>query len=370
MLRLSTAWKSLWTALILDGVGRLFMSGLRHSLRLLVLSLLVAPAAGALTGCGGGEFPLNTGSGLTTSVAPLKGEDLAGPCVYDLSIFDASVPIRGVLVIFDRADSNQVAANAQVRGLAASMNFALLFPHQCNAASYGDIQVNAAKGPGRAMTSALNQLAIQTDHPELIYAPLVLYGFSAAGVLSATMANQMPSRVLGVVIFAGASPYVQLNQVTPTKAALSIPFLLLSSDADIAAGTSRDQMFFNAGWAAGAPWSWAVQHNVGHCCAASTIPIILPWIAGLGTQRLSSTGAIAAVNATAGQMNLFTCTPSGVWDVTGYQNCEFTYAAQGGAFPTQRPAGSAGWLPDQASAAAWLAWVTAQNGDSSFQVTE
>ncbi len=347
------------------------------ALRLIAISFLLVPPAVALAGCGGGVFPVASGSGMTTSVAPLPGEDLAGPCVYDLSILDPTVPVRGVLVIFDRADSNQLVANAQVQRVAASMNFALLLPHQCYAASFGDLQMNAAKGPARALTAALNQLAIQTAHPELIYAPLMLYGFSSAGVLAATMANAMPSRVLGVMIYAGASPQLQLNEVTPAQATLSIPYLVLSSDADIAAGTSRDQQFFRSGWTAGAPWSWAVQHNVTHCCTASTLPIILPWIAAVENQRLTSTGTVAPVSNAAGQVNLYTCTPSGLWDVTGYQNCEFTFAALSGASGAQPNAtavsgasGSAGWLPDQASAAAWLAWVTAKNGDSSFQVTE
>ncbi len=290
-----------------------------------------------------------------TTVTNLPGEDLAGPCNYSLYLENPAATLRGVLVIYDRADSVDLYEDADVRSLAGALNLGLLFPKQCNAASFGDIQQNAFAGPGRALFTALGQLAAVTSHAELTNANVVLFGFSAAGVLAATTANYKPSRVIGVIPYAGASAPQELNAVVPVQDALEIPFLVLSNDEDPDAGTSRDQMFFTQGWNKGAPWGRAVQPGVGHCCAISTKPVILPWIAAVATLRLGNSNQLENFSQAMGVFTNYTCTPNGIWDVTGYQDCQFTAASliPGGS----SIANAQGWLPDAATGMAWLKWV-------------
>ncbi len=139
------------------------------------------------------------------------------------------------------------------------------------------------------------------------------------------------------------------------RAVLQIPFLVLANDQDVDAGTSRDQMFFAQGWKKNAPWAYAVQHGQGHCCAITTAPLIMPWIAATTALRVTNTSTLATVPLAMGVFENYTCTPNGKWDVTGYQNCTFTAASL-------IPGGSSivnaqGWLPDATTSAAWLAWV-------------
>lgn len=290
-----------------------------------------------------------------TTVTSLSGEDLAGPCNYYLYLANPSATLRGVIVIFDRSDSRQLFFDAGIEALAGSLNFGLLFPQQCDAGSFGDIQQNAFAGPGRELFTALDQLATQTSHPELSKANVMLFGFSAAGVLAATTANYKPSRVAGVIVYCGASAQQQLNTVAPIQAALQIPFLILSNDQDNAAGVTRDQLFFAQGWKKSAPWAWGVQHGVGHCCAISTKPLIMPWISAVVALRYSGSNSLAVVPLAMGVFNNYTCTPNGVEDATGDQNCTFSAASL---VPSGSSITSAqGWLPDATSAAAWLAWV-------------
>ena len=290
-----------------------------------------------------------------TTVANLSGEDLAGPCNYYLYLANPSATLRGVLVIFDREDSRDLFLDSGVQAFAGAMNFGLLFPQQCDAASFGDLQQNAFAGPGRALFTALDQLATQTSHAELTKSDVVLFGFSAAGVLSATMANYRPERVIGVIVYCGASAPQQLNAVVASQAALQIPFLVLSNDEDTSAGTTRDQMFFKQGWKKTAPWALAVQPGVAHCCAISTKPLILPWISAVVSLRLDNSSELATVPLAMGVFNNYTCAANGYRDVTGYENCSFTAASL---IPAGSSiAGAQGWLPDASTGAAWLQWV-------------
>jgi hypothetical protein len=114
-------------------------------------------------------------------------------------------------------------------------------------------------------------------------------------------------------------------------------------------------MFFTQGWNKGAPWGRAVQPGVGHCCAISTKPVILPWIAAVATLRLGNSNQLENVSQAMGVFTNYTCTPNGIWDVTGYQDCQFTAASliPGGS----SIANAQGWLPDAATGMAWLKWV-------------
>jgi hypothetical protein len=125
--------------------------------------LLVFPGLPYLAACGSGY---HAGT-VSTSVAALPGEDLAGPCTYDLTLSSPQAQQAGVLVVFERGDSAYLYADPAVQGMAAKLNLAMVYAHQCNAISTGDLQPDAAQGPGRALLLALTQFSQSTGHAEL-----------------------------------------------------------------------------------------------------------------------------------------------------------------------------------------------------------
>lgn len=290
-----------------------------------------------------------------TTVVAQSGEDIAATCSYELYLPSPLVRQAAVLVIYERGDSELLYDDASIRDMALNLKVGIMFAYQCNAPSYGDIQTDAFKGPGRTLFQALNQFAQASAHTELAASDVLLYGFSAAGVLATTTTNYRPDRVIGVVAYAAASANQQENTVVAGAQTLAVPFLLMANAQDVLAGTARDEIFYKAGWAAGARWSFAVQQGVGHCCTLSTRALVVPWIEAVVGLRMTSAGALQPVDRAAGEAASFECSLNGTEDVTGYEDCGFTAAALNDSVV---PKGSAStWMPDKNSGAEWLQWV-------------
>ncbi len=303
----------------------------------------------AVTGCGSGY----AGTGL--AIPALPGEDLAGPCRYSLvTNGDAGQQPggqelagvqQGVLVIFERSDTAQLMEDASVRAMAEALHFAILWARQCDARSSGDLQADAAKGPARTLRAALSTFATATGHPELGTVPLVLFGFSAAGVLSATMETAWPDRLAGVVLYAAGSAYTDLDTVAVTAKSAAIPTLILTNAEDQKSGTSRSYRYFMRGQAQGAQWGYGVQNNTDHCCSLSTRSILLPWLQAIAMRSGSAATSVPVS---------FTAIPDGTIDAQGEMDSDFNYAGMGAGVMGQQTA----WLPDAVTAKAWVAWVT------------
>jgi hypothetical protein len=291
-----------------------------------------------------------------TSVTRLTGEDLAWNCTYDLTVFTPpQVPLKAVLVIFDRGDSYTLFDDPDVQQFAQNHQLAMLFPHECNAASYPDIQADAARGPGRSLFAALTQFAAATGHPELATANLLVFGFSAAGVLTATLSNYAPDRILGAMEYADGSAYLNIAALPIPTPVLGIPTLLMGNADDNLAGTYANYLYFQRGRVDGARWAYAVQHGTGHCCTDSAKPIILPWMDAVLNLRARGGSTPALLNSAVGSTAAFVCSPDGFFDFVGNPDCDFSYAAIG---PGAAARGDeTAWLPNPSSAQAWLTWV-------------
>jgi hypothetical protein len=95
-----------------------------------------------------------------TSVAPRPDEDLAVACRYEITLTDPSRTVKGVWVIFDRGrDMLRYYGDPDVQAFAQLHDWALLLPFHCAAKSYSDMNMDPAKGIGRALFAALTQLA-------------------------------------------------------------------------------------------------------------------------------------------------------------------------------------------------------------------
>jgi hypothetical protein len=142
------------------------------------------------------------GAVFQTSVVPQPDEDLAAACRYEITLMNPSRRVQGVWVIFERSrDMLLYYQNADVRAFARRHDLALLFPFHCQSKSpetAGDMNVEPSKGIGRALFSALIQLAETSSRPELASAKMILLGFSGTGSLVGRLAGFAPDRVLAV----------------------------------------------------------------------------------------------------------------------------------------------------------------------------
>ncbi len=335
----------------------------------------LAGVVALMAGCG----MTLAGPGETVSVATVAGEDLQGPCDFDINMPDQPLTTVGeqtsmpapvevaALVVYERGDSSSLFTDPAVQSMAASQHMVTVFAHQCNSIQTGDIQGDATKGQGRVLFAALTQYASDTKHAEVANIKVLLSGFSAAGVLSTTMANAYPDRVLGFVPFASGDAYLDLDTVPVTAAAAKIPALVLANAYDSAAGDMRSLRYFQRGWGQGAPWGFGVQNHTGHCCTDSTVSLMVPWMTAL-TQPLQVAPVVAggsvataapvnwaAMAAASGPTMQFWCYTDGWPDSYGESDC-WIYSAT--LLPEMDGGHSAGWLPDAASADAWLKWVT------------
>ena len=349
---------------------------LLRAFRLLWPVCVLATAVAGLTGCGTVTAPWLP----ETTVAPLAGEDLSGPCTYSLRLAQATpalsnnqpgnpipvtfVPQTGVLVIFERDDSITLFDDPTLIATAQKLQMAMLYANQCNAASFDDLQADAAKGPGRALFQALDQFAVSTAHPELATANVVLNGFSAGGYLAVSLLNAYPSRVLGAVPYAPASGYYDLDQLRVTAGGAKIPMLILASGNDIAAGTHRPYNLFLRGWQENAPWGFGVQHLVNHCCTDSVAPLLEPWLTAVMQKDLQASAAGQTVRnqqaVPAPPTVLFQFSFDNLFDAIGWEDFDISSAS---ILPSTAGGSQPAWLPDVETAKAWLTWVTNPKGN-------
>lgn len=335
-------------------------------------AFLLMGVVGCLTGCG---FKL-AGPGETITVPPLATEDVDKGCKFEMNLPDEpladlsnastlnqTAPAQvAALVVYERGDSSDLYNDVAVQNMATTLHMVTVFAKQCNAKSYSDIQADAAKGPGRALLAALNQYAVDTRHPEISKLKVVLSGFSAAGVLSTTMAQAFPERVLGFIPYASGSSNHDLDTVPVSAATAQIPALILANAYDPASGVQRSLRYFQRGWSQGAPWGFGVQNHTGHCCTLSTRDVMIPWVTALvsplETGKTITTGpAVAKPKALAGGINpnvRFLCYTDGFYDSYYEYNCWIPSAS---ILPSTDGGPQAGWLPDTDSAQAWLKWV-------------
>lgn len=312
-----------------------------------------------------GVLVLTSGCGMiggptaTTSVTPLPGEELAGPCIYDLQLTAPKVTQTGVLVIFERGDSAALFADTDVQAMTAKLSMAMVYAHQCNSVPGGDIQADGNVGPGRALFTALTQFASMTKHPELANADVVLFGFSAGGVLSITTTNAFPERVLGAIPFAAGDAQLNLANEGVTAGAARVPMLILANADDPASGTQLSYNFFKRGWAVGAPWGFAVQNGTGHCCTDSSKSLLIPWVTAImqGQTTSSPTGqaVLKAQTVPVSPTVRFLCSPDGITDGQGSTNCHISSES---VLPATSGGPDSAWLPDATTAAAWVNWVS------------
>jgi len=217
-----------------------------------------------------------------TSVAAQPDEDMASDCRYEITLTDRTRIVRAVWVIFERSrDTLRYYRDADVRAFARRHDLALLFPFHCRSKSEtgGDMNVDPSKGLGRALFTALTQLAQSSHHPELRSAKLILLGFSGTGSLVGRLAEFAPQRVLAVIpTHPGHFDPLGVDTLSLSPNAVAIPQLILTGSSDAVSGTQRPYEYFRKYFDQGAPWTFVVQNKVPHCCIMNAKALILLWL--------------------------------------------------------------------------------------------
>ena len=211
------------------------------------------------------------------------------PARYELTLTDRQRAIRGVWVIFDRGrDILQIYGDPEVRAFAQRHDLALLLPFHCRAKSGtdGDLNMDPAKGIGRALFAALDQFAELSGHRELASARLILLGFSGTGSLVGRFAGYAPDRVMAVVATHPGHNPLGLETIDLTPEAAAIPQFILAGSTDRITGTERPYAYFRKYFDRGAPWTFVVQNRTPHCCVVNAKALVLMWLDAVVVQRI------------------------------------------------------------------------------------
>ncbi len=303
-----------------------------------------------------------------TNVLPLPGEDIAGGCHYSLTLPARASTIRAVWIIFDRGhDVHDLYSDPAVLAFAERLQIALLLHHHCPGtlpADHDDMDMDASRGLGRALFTALDQFAELTGHRELSTTPLIYLGFSGAGPLCARLVARAPERALAAILSApGHYPPFGIDTVNLGRDAFTVPELILAGGADNVSGTSRPYEYFRKYFVLGAPWVFVLQNSSPHCCTANAKDLMLMWLAAVIQQRRPpSRDVLPAMQLQGGWSGFFRAQETNTKDNFGLR----TFNAPSAIIVRQghqvlsgwRPAG---WLPDRALAEEWLRFVEQKN---------
>jgi len=289
----------------------------------------------------------------TTRVTPQPGEDLLNPCEYRLALPNSPQPVRAAWIIFDRGlDMSAFYQSRQVRAFATARRLALVLAMHCRSKQIEDMDVDPAKGIGRALFTALEQFATSEDRPELKSAPLIAMGWSGAGSLVGRLAGFRPDRYLAGVAYApGQYDPLGMNTIQLHGEGIRKPQMIIAGGADDHVGTERPYLYFRKYFDQGAPWTFAIQNRTPHCCLENAQELILDWLSDV--LNLSPHGKPA------GQFGYISVEPSQILD--GWKNPVFNVTSARLGNKACQPKGEelcAGWLPSPAFAQHWLLFVT------------
>ncbi|MCU1322942.1 MAG: hypothetical protein JWM43_2591 [Acidobacteriaceae bacterium] len=290
-----------------------------------------------------------------TTVTPKLGEDVANPCEYEMHILSANKRIRALFVVFERGPELQhFYEQPEIVAFAREHDLAMLMPLSCPSKDHGDIDVDPYQGLGRALFTAMDQFSVQTNHPELKTAPLLVLGFSGAGALVGRLVSFAPDRIVTAILsHAGQVAPFNLDTINLSGAALGIPELILVGGKDKVVGTELAYSYFSRYWQLGAPWLFATQNDAGHFCNQDATDLILAWL-NIILDNLRLKQASVGVNRTSGYYAFFRKKLTGSFDSGNRPLAEAVDLKVEQPFEgPPRDELPAGWLPSREVALNW-----------------
>jgi len=284
-----------------------------------------------------------------TSVSPLSGEEILLPCEYRMVIPVAKSPVKAVWVIFDRGqDYLRWYEDRRVRGFAGTHHMALVLAAHCRSKERDDMIVLPGKGVGRALYTALDQLAESSGHAELKTSGIVAMGWSGAGSLAARLAAYLPERYIAGMAFApGQYEPLGMDTIELSASAMRKPQLIIANGGDNVNGTERPYAYFRRYFERGAPWTFVVQNRAPHCCLQNAQTLMLEWLHAVleaPTQKSKGEGYLKVAFSNV---------------VDEWKRPVFDAIASRVGPPGQKRRGelTAGWMPSSAFAEEWLVFT-------------
>ena len=296
-----------------------------------------------------------------TSVTPLAGEDIAHSCEYEMRTPSSAKKIRAVFIVFERGPASvRFYKDPDILSFADKHELAIMMPMHCASKVYEDMDIDPSNGLGRALFVALDQFSTETSHPELKTAPVILLGFSGAGAFAARLVGFAPQRIAAAVLsHAGQNHSLGLDTIHLPDASLTVPELIIVGGRDQTVGTELSYAYFSRYWRLGAPWLFATQNDVGHCCTSDAKDLVLAWLDAVLSKRLrKASGSLATIRRTDGYYAFFQKDPTEIRDGSHL----FTSNARNLTFQRtdstpQSSAETAGYLPSRKTAAEWLSFA-------------
>jgi len=178
--------------------------------------------------------------------------------------------LRGILVLVpgSNGDGRAGVEDSTWRELAKKHDLALLGVHMTDkrhAQMFIEHYVDVEEGSGAALLEAVDTFADTSGHPELSYAPLLLWGMSAGGQFNYEFALWKPERVLAFIVNKGGIYY----SAQASEAAQRVPGFFFIGETDLEFRNDIIAGIFAINRRAGALWALAVEPGVSHTVAGS-----------------------------------------------------------------------------------------------------
>lgn len=253
--------------------------------------------------------------------------------------------VRSVIVLVNSGTSwDGLAASLypdpELRKLSATLDSSLLLLRitEINQNTRLDFVRDAGAGAADALLALLDRLAVESGHPELKNAALLLWGHSRAGSFAGGFAALHPQRTIAFVRYhSGVGGLLgEINILS------HLPALILKAGKDQIV-TREDSELVESLWmnarSLGAPWTFAVEPDATHQDPADVKhanELLIPWITTVVRQRVPPDGGpLRVVPAESGWLG---------------NNRTGAFASYGTFSGSQS---EASWLPDETTARGW-----------------
>jgi hypothetical protein len=207
------------------------------------------------------------------------------------------------------------------------------------------------RGSEKALLMAINKFSQNSQHPELVKLPWILWGHSGGADWSIQMAKKYPERTIAVVLARGGAVLVSdstssliLNaKISPGLLKVPVLFALGEKDPNTEEALQIPKKIFHRYRKAGALWAIAEEAGAGHE-TADTRFLAIPFLDAILSARLTaSDGMLRPVDAT-----------------QGWLGNSATHAIASIAEYKGNPL-EAVWLPNEETARKWQAYLTTPN---------
>jgi dienelactone hydrolase len=173
--------------------------------------------------------------------------------------------IRGIIVLVpgSNRDGRNMVNDTVWQNLALRHDFALLgcyFKDRFHENMAIEEYVAAERGSGQALVNSLQVFSKASQHSELEFAPLALWGMSAGGEFNYEFTCWNPERVIGFVVNKGGVYYSSLA----SKAAWEVPGVFFTGSKDSPYRSNIVKGIFSINRRFGAKWMFIKEIGVSH----------------------------------------------------------------------------------------------------------